>query len=169
MASVYQPFFNKLLFIFLVFTVLTFGQPKTTQAACRGEGFLGITSKDPIMSWVDLTFSPIYTSASTSGTSGCKNWDFAKYLDHARIKFLMVSHQQVLMETVQGGGSHLNALTLLMDCSEPSQPEFSQMLWGHRKQTIAIFQNSNQAPEFLTTLRKWIKKDPDLSLTCKIS
>ena len=47
-----------------------------SQAACRGEGFMGISSRDPIMSWVDLTYSPVYSSASTSGTLVCKNCDF---------------------------------------------------------------------------------------------
>ena len=61
---------------FIVSVFILFFIKAETQAACRGEGFMGISSRDPIMSWVDLTYSPIYSSASTSGTLGCKNWDF---------------------------------------------------------------------------------------------
>ena len=71
--------------LFLCFFVTT-----ELKAACRGEGYMGISSRDPIMSWVDLTYSPIYSSASTSGTSGCKNWDFGyeRYTEFALRQFL---------------------------------------------------------------------------------
>ena len=77
-----------------------------SQAACRGEGCMGISSRDSIMSWVDLTFSPVYSSASTSGTLGCKNWDFGyeRYTAFVLRKFLKKSHEQLLSETVQGQG-----------------------------------------------------------------
>ena len=88
------------------------------QAACRGEGFMGISSRDPIMSWVDLTFSPIYSSASTFGTSGCKNWDFGyeRYTADVLRQFLKKSHEQLLSETVQGPVSytHLTLPTILL-------------------------------------------------------
>ena len=61
---------------------------------------MGISSRDPIMSCVDLTYSPIYSSASTSGTSGCKNWDFGyeRYTEFALRQFLKKSHDQFLDE-----------------------------------------------------------------------
>ena len=87
-------FFNIIFFIFLGFNFQLKG-------ACRGEGFLGISSKDPIMSWVDLTFSPVYTSASTSGTSGCKNWDFPyeKYMEYVIRKF-KTSDNYILIDKI---------------------------------------------------------------------
>ena len=64
--------FKDILKNFLTVTVfMLFFIKVELQAGCRGEGFMGISSRDPIMSWVDLTYSPIYSSASTSGTSGC--------------------------------------------------------------------------------------------------
>ena len=80
--------------------------------ACRGEGFMGISSNDPIMSWVDFTYSPVYTSASTSGTSGCKNWDFT-YDEYVLQQFLEKSHNQILVETVKGKGIHIEALSMM--------------------------------------------------------
>ena len=109
-------FFNNTFLLGFLFSILIFlflGTNFQLKAACRGEGFMGISSKDPIMSWVDLTFSPGYTSASTSGTSGCKNWDFPyqKYMEYVIRKFIKKSHKQILVETVQGHGKHVNALS----------------------------------------------------------
>ena len=101
-----------------------------SQAACRGEGFMGISSRDPIMSWVDLTYSPVYSSASTSGTLGCKNWDFGyeRYTAYVLRKFIKKSHEQLLSETVQGQGPHIEALARLMACPHSSKDAFSEML-----------------------------------------
>ena len=160
---------NLLTILLLLSSILLLGESTQLHAACRGEGFMGISSNDPIMSWVDLTFSPTYTSASTSGTLGCKNWNFSQYIEHVRRKFLKQTHSQLLAETVQGHGSHLEALTTLMTCPPSSVETFSGMLWAHRQQTVEIFETSKQSQEFLTELRKWIKANPELRNTCRLS
>ena len=160
---------NLLTILLLLSSILLLGESTQLHAACRGEGFMGISSNDPIMSWVDLTFSPTYTSASTSGTLGCKNWNFSQYIEHVRRKFLKQTHSQLLTETVQGHGSHLEALTTLMTCPPSSVETFSGMLWAHRQQTVEIFETSKQSQEFLTELRKWIKANPELRNTCRLS
>ena len=140
-------------------------------AACRGEGFMGISSRDPIMSWVDLTYSPVYSSASTSGTSGCKNCDFGyeRYTEYVLSQFLKKSHEQLLSETVQGQGPHIEALSRLMACPHSSKDAFSDMLKEHRQQTVEIFVTSRQSTEFLTELKLWIYKNPELRETCGLS
>ena len=160
---------NLLTILLLLSYILLLGESTQLHAACRGEGFVGISSNDPIMSWVDLTFSPTYSSASTSGTLGCKNWNFSQYIEHVRRKFLKQTHSQLLAETVQGHGSHLEALTILMTCPPSSVETFSGMLWAHRQQTVEIFETSKQSQEFLTELRKWIKANPELRNTCRLS
>ena len=130
---------------------------------------MGVSSKDPIMSWVDLTYSPVYSSASTSGTSGCKNWDFTQYLEHEQRQFIKKSHQQLLVETVRGQGPHLFALARLMECPQLSSKAFTGMLWEHRKQMIQLFETAKQTPEFIIELSKWIKADPELRNTCGMS
>ena len=160
---------NLLTILLLLSSILLLGESTQLHAACRGEGFMGISSNDPIMSWVDLTFSPTYSSASTSGTLGCKNWNFTQYIEHVRRKFLKQTHSQLLAETVQGHGSHLEALTTLMTCPPSSVETFSGMLWAHRQQTVEIFETSKQSQEFLTELRKWIKANPELRNTCRLS
>ena len=154
---------------FAISIVLLLSNNYELQAACRGEGFMGVTSKDPIMSWVDLTYSPIYTSGSTSGTSGCKNWDFSQYLEREQRQFIKKSRQQLLVETLRGQGPHLAALSRLMKCPQSSSEVFAVMLWEHRQVTVKLFETVKQTPEFMTELRKWIKADPELRNTCRIS
>ena len=141
------------------------------QAACRGEGFMGISSRDPIMSWVDLTYSPVYSSASTSGTSGCKNWDFGyeRYSEYVLGQFLKKSHKQLLYETVQGKGPHIEALSGLMACPYSSIDAFYDMMREYRQQTVEIFATSRQSDEFLTELRLWMQKNTELRETCGLS
>ena len=154
---------NIIFFIFLGFNFQLKG-------ACRGEGFLGISSKDPIMSWVDLTFSPVYTSASTSGTSGCKNWDFPyeKYIEYVIKRFIENSEKQILIETVQGYGSHVEALSL-MTCPKSSFKSFHVMLRENSKETINIFLSPEKKSDFFNHLKKWIKDSPDLKNSCWLS
>ena len=141
------------------------------QAGCRGEGFMGISSRDPIMSWVDLTYSPIYSSASTSGTSGCKNWDFGyeRYTEFALRQFLKKSHEQFLSETVKGQGPHIDALSRLMSCPYSSKEVFSDMLKEHRQQTVEIFSTSSNSDAFLSELKLWMQNNPVLRETCGLS
>ena len=157
-----------ILMIFLNTSVILFNTHNShIQAACRGEGFMGISSKDPIMSWVDLSFSPMYTSSSTSGTSGCKNWEFTHYLDYERNQFIKKSHQHLLVETSRGRGPHLEALSRLMEC--PQTPLFASMLWEHRVEAFEFFETINQTQAFIEELSKWIKEDPKLRNICGLS
>ena len=149
--------------------ILIIAQTCKLQAACRGEGFMGISSKDPIMSWVDLTFSPFFTSSSTSGTSGCKNWEFSQHLEHERRKFIKNSHEHLLVETVRGQGPHLEALSRLMECSQSSSELFAEMLWEHRQQTVEYFKTAKKTKEFIIELSKWIMEDSELRHNCKLS
>ena len=160
---------NLLTILLLLSSILLLGESTQLHAACRGEGFMGVSSNDPIMSWVDLTYSPTYSSASTSGTLGCKNWNFSQYIENVRRKFLKQTHSQLLAETVQGHGPHLEALTKLMTCPPSSVETFSGMLWDHRQQTVEIFETSKQSQKFLTELRKWIKINPELRNICRLS
>ena len=164
--------FREIMNLFLTVSVILFFFVKTElQAACRGEGYMGISSRDPIMSWVDLTYSPIYSSASTSGTSGCKNWDFGyeRYTEFALRQFLKKSHEQFLSETVQGKGPHIDALSRLMSCPHSSKEVFSDMMKENRQQTVEIFATSRQSTEFLTELRLWMQKNSELRETCGLS
>ena len=159
---------NKFLVVSVFMLIFIKAEP---QAACRGEGFMGISSRDPIMSWVDLTYSPVYSSASTSGTSGCKNWDFGyeRYTENVLRQFLKKSHEQLLFETVQGQGPHIEALSRLMACPHSSKDAFYDMLKEYRQQTVEIFATSRQSSKFLTELKLWMQEKTELRETCGLS
>ena len=172
MPRIASRIFKEIVKNFLAVSVFRFFFIKAeSQAACRGEGYMGISSRDPIMSWVDLTYSPVYSSASTSGTLGCKNWDFAyeRYTEYVLRQFLKKSHEQLLSETVQGHGPHIEALSRLMACPYSSKDAFSDMLKEHRQQTVEIFSTSKQSPKFLNNLRIWMHENPELRETCRLS
>ncbi len=75
---------------------------------------MGFASENPGMFSVDLTLSPTFAAASTSGTSGCQQWHYAQEQD----RFLETQWEQLAQESAQGGGPHLMALSRLMGCSE---------------------------------------------------
>ena len=165
---IFKEKFKNLLTVFLFMLFFLNGE---LQAGCRGEGFMGISSRDPIMSWVDLTYSPIYSSASTSGTSGCKNWDFGyeRYTEYVLNKFLKNSHEQFLSEAVKGRGPHIAALSGLMACPHSLKDAFSNMLKEHRQQTIEIFITSDHSKAFITKLKIWMQKNSELREKCLLS
>ena len=172
MTGIVSRIFKEIVKNFLAVSVfMVFFIKSEPQAACRGEGFMGISSRDPIMSWVDLTYSPVYSSASTSGTLGCKNWDFGyeRYTEYVLRQFIKKSHEQLMTETVQGQGPHIEALSRLMACPYSSKDAFSDMLKEYRQQTVEIFATSRQSTEFLTELRLWMQKNLELRETCGLS
>ena len=172
MQKIAPRIFKEIVNLFLTVSLfLCFFIKAELQAACRGEGYMGISSRDPIMSWVDLTYSPIYSSASTSGTSGCKNWDFGyeRYTEFALRQFLKKSHEQLLSETVQGQGPHIEALSRLMACPHSAKDAFSDMLKEYRQQTVEIFSTSSHSNKFLTELRIWMHNNTELREKCVLS
>ena len=130
---------------------------------------MGISSKDPIMSWVDLTNSPLYASSSTSGTSGCKNWDFSNYLEYERTKFVTKSFSQILAESSRGYGSHIKALSMLMACPTSSYGTFAVLLLEQSKQTYHVVNSYEQGRKFIIKLSEWIKEHSVLSEKCQFS
>ena len=55
------------------------------------------------------------------------NWNFSQFLEQSRMQFLKQSHTQLLVETVQGRGPHLEALAKLMTCPQSSTEAFSNL------------------------------------------
>lgn len=152
----------------LVLIVFLFWGSETVYAGCEG-GFVGASDRNPVMSSVDITFSPVYSSATTSGTSGCPNWNFSQYLDMSREKFVLIKKEALIEETVQGDGQHLHALASLMGCSTSGYPLFTNMMRLHYNRVNYYFQRPNQARRFLNHLKQWVREHPFLSQECKLS
>ena len=120
MKTLILPFFIGLL---LGFTFLT-----TTAIGCHKGGSMGVASEDPLNSTVDYTSASTFVSASTSGTSGCENWDFvqsnrAQYLEH--------SWKTISEDGAKGQGEHLEALSKMYGCQGEYEQTFQSMLYGN--------------------------------------
>ena len=135
-------------------------------AACSGEGFMGVTSGDPVMSMVDITFSPIFSSSTTSGTSGCQDWDFALILQKEREKFVRIQHQGLLEQSSAGQGPLLEAWSKLMSCPNEVQPRFNLVLRSHFSETVEIMNTPDRETDYLYRVRDWIRQDPVLNGAC---
>jgi len=81
--------------------------------ACNRGGPMGIASKDPGMLSVNVTFSPTFAGASTSGTSGCKKWNFTAQV---RQEFVESQWAQLREASAQGRGEHLAVFSDVMGC-----------------------------------------------------
>ena len=132
----------RLLLILFVFLFGCLTCTNSLLAGCTDAGFFGATSEDPVMSSVDITFSPVYSSATTSGTSGCKNWDFGRLLKEERINFVRVQQSRLLFQSAKGYGPELEALSRLMSCEPEVQLVFNRIL--HR-----IFRGEHFDPDFV--------------------
>ena len=86
---------------------------------------MGFAKKDPGMLSVDITLSPTFAIASSSGTSGCKDWDYTAEL---RRDFVRTQWALILEESSRGAGGHLAAFSEIMGCFGEDLPEFKRML-----------------------------------------
>ena len=108
--------------------------------ACHRGGAMGFAHKDPGMMSVDITFSPTFAFASTSGTSGCKNWDYTAQLHRHFIE----SQWTVLdEEAARGKGVHLHALAGMMGCETAQHPRFIRLV---REKYSGLFIHSLSGP-----------------------
>ena len=91
---------------------------------------MGLASKDPGMLSVNVTFSPTFAGASTSGTSGCKKWKFSAQV---RQEFVESQWAQLREASAQGRGAHLAVFSNVMGCGTEGLHVFSQMMKSNYK------------------------------------
>ena len=91
---------------------------------------MGLASKDPGMLSVNVTFSPTFAGASTSGTSGCKKWKFSAQV---RQEFVESQWAQLREASAQGRGAHLAVFSSVMGCETEGLHVFSQMMKSNYK------------------------------------
>ena len=96
--------------------------------ACNRGGPMGLASKDPGMLSVNITFSPTFAGASTSGTSGCKKWNFTAQV---RKEFVEQNWTQLREESSKGRGEYLVVFSDVMGCGIKGRIPFGQMLKEH--------------------------------------
>ena len=154
---------NRIIFIFL-FGCLTC--TTSLLAGCTDGELFGATSEDPVMMSVDITFSPVYSSATTSGTSGCKNWDFGRWLKEERMNFVRIQQSRLLFQSVKGYGPELEALSILMSCEPEVQPVFNLMLHRRFWKTEELLSRKNGFRDYPDWVTSWIKSHRILQKAC---
>ena len=119
-------------------------------------------------SWVNIVVNFItsyrisYSSAVTSGTSGCKGLS-----DHPLQQQLYVENRydQLAEEIAQGAGPHLQALGQLLGCRPDVQVPLFKMSQQHFTDLFA-FSHANRATHFLTIIKEHISESSILFEGC---
>ena len=83
--------------------------------ACHRGGPMGFADNDPGAFSLEVSSSPTYIAASTIGTAGWKNWDYAR---QQKLHYIQDHWFFFSEEASKGRGEHLNALAKIMGCNK---------------------------------------------------
>lgn len=108
--------------------LIVFSLMDSTVMACHQGGAMGMASQDPLASTIDYSSGSTFIFASTSGTLGCENWDFAK---NNRVEYLDRVRDTLSIEVSQGKGEHLSALSEIYGCQGENKQTFASVLSGN--------------------------------------
>ena len=108
--------------------LLVFLFQASTVFACHKGGSMGVASEDPLASTTDMSSGYTFIFASTSGSLGCKNWDFVK---NNRVQYLDIAWNELSEEVAQGKGEHLVALSQMYGCQGEYKQTFDSLLHGN--------------------------------------
>ena len=108
--------------------LLVFSFQASTVYACHEGGSMGFASEDPMASSTDYSSGSTFIFASTSGSLGCKNWDFVK---NNRVQYLDIAWNKLSEEVAQGKGEHLVALSQMYGCQGEYKQTFESLLYGN--------------------------------------
>ena len=127
--------------------------------ACHKGGPMGFADNDPGAFSLDISSSPTYIAASTLGTAGCKNWDYARLqqLHYINDQWFIIGE-----EASKGRGEHLTALAQIMGCNKSNQTDFGIMVHQHYSY---LFQKTDPGINFLLKLEDLLSKNQ--SIFCK--
>ena len=103
---------------------------------------------------VNVTFSPTFAGASTSGTSGCKKWNFSAQVQK---EFVESQWAQLREASAQGRGEHLSVFSNVMGCETEGLHVFSQMMKSNYKRLYP--DNNNLLSEPMEKQRQEIRAD----------
>ena len=126
---------------------------------------MGFASENINALVIDFISMPTLVFASTSGTSGCRNWDFANATEQER--YVVFNWELLSQEAAKGSGESLEALSALAQCHQNVYPRFQQIMQKNYQQ---LFTKPLHSPEdaqiFLNQIQHFIKFDPKLAQTC---
>ena len=126
--------------------------------ACHKGGPMGFADNDPGAFSLDVSSSPTYVAASTIGSAGCKNWDYAR---QQKLHYIQDRWSVIGEEASKGRGEHLNALAQIIGCNN-NQTNFGIILHIHYS---SLFEKTEPDINFLVTLEDLLSNNQ--SISCK--
>ena len=130
-----------------------------TLMACHRGGPMGFADNDPGAFSLDVSSSPTYIAASTVGTAGCKNWDYAR---QQQLHYIQNQWSVIGEEASRGKGAHLTALAQIMGCNNGNQVDFRILV--HQNYS-SLFQKTDPDFNFLLKLEDLLSNNQ--SILCK--
>ena len=128
--------------------------------ACHRGGPMGFADNDPGAFSLDVSSSPTYIAASTVGTAGCKNWDYAR---QQQLRYIQNQWYVISEDASRGNGENLTALAQIIGCNRTEQVDFEIMLHQHYS---FLFHKTDPGIDFLLKLEGLLSHNQ--SLLCKV-
>ena len=128
--------------------------------ACHKGGPMGFADNDPGAFSLDVSSSPTYIAASTVGTAGCKNWDYAR---QQQLHYIQDQWSVIGEDASRGSGEHLTALAQIIGCNKIDQVDFGIMVHHHYS---SLFQKTDPGINFLLKLEDLLSQNQ--SISCKV-
>ena len=149
---------NKRNAVFFALSVILFWSK--TLMACHKGGPMGFADNDPGAFSLDVSSSPTYIAASTVGTAGCKNWDYAR---QQQLRYIQNQWYVISEDASRGNGENLTALAQIIGCNRTEQVDFGIMLHQHYS---FLFHKTDPGINFLLKLEGLLSQNP--SMSCKV-
>ena len=125
--------------------------------ACHRRGPMGFADNDPGAFSLDVSSSPTYIAASTLGTAGCKNCDYAR---QQQLHYIEDQWSYINQDASRGNGEHLTALAQIVGCNEIDQVDF--LILMHNNYSF-LFQKNETSIEFLLKLENLLSQNQSVS------
>ena len=154
-------------YILITIVLSAYVIPLPAYAGCSKEDhFLGAPSGKKMMSSFDVTFFPTFAFSSTSGTSGCRNWDLVQR-EKEQTQWLMSQWSQLLEEIARGQQSHVVVFSNLLGCA--SQAENIRLSLLQNYNTWSQVQSPNNFQESKPLLKRIhlsLSQNPTIKQAC---
>ncbi len=141
--------------VFFALSVILFWSE--TLMACHKGGPMGFADNDPGAFSLDVSSSPTYIAASTVGTAGCKNWDYAR---QQQLRYIQNLWSIIGEEASKGKGDHLTALAQIMVCNNNDEVDFGIMVHQHYS---VLFQKTDPDINFLIKIEDLLSQNQSVS------
>ena len=125
--------------------------------ACHRGGPMGFADNDTGAFSLDVSSSPTYIAASTVGTAGCKNWDYAR---QQQLHYIQDQWSVIGEDASRGSGEHLTALAQIIGCNKIDQVDFGIMVHHHYS---SLFQKTDPSINFLLKLEDLLSQNQSIS------